>query len=116
MTIVTHELDKIHDSYKRLKYNKLIPCNCDTCKDSQEPYFYFFERLRQFVADKQERIQCQKSYQMVDVLGLIDDVMDRRELLKVEQQIGGNFLLNSSETRKENIVVTVNNVIQPSKQ
>ncbi|MHC0062600.1 COR domain-containing protein [Nostoc sp. UIC 10890] len=116
MTIVTHELDKIHDSYQRLKYNKLIPCNCDTCKDSQEPHFYPFEILRQFVADRQERIQCQKSYQMVNVLGLIDDVMDRKELLKAEQQMGGDFLPNSSETRRENVVVTINNVIQPSKQ
>ncbi|MCC5629271.1 leucine-rich repeat domain-containing protein [Nostoc sphaeroides CHAB 2801] len=116
MTIVTHEFDKIHDSYQRLKYNKLIPCNCHTCKDSQEPHFYFFEILRQFVADKQEGIQCQKSYQMVDVLGLIDDVMNRRELLKAEQQMGGDFLPNPSETRRENVVVTINNVIQPSKQ
>ncbi|MEH2082643.1 MAG: COR domain-containing protein [Nostoc sp.] len=116
MTIVTHELDKIHDSYQRLKYNKLIPCNCHTCKDSQEPHFYFFERLRQFVADKQEGIQCQKSYQMVDVLGLIDDVMDKREFLKAEQHKSGDFLPNPSETRRENVVVTINNVIQPSKQ
>ncbi|MHC5761248.1 COR domain-containing protein [Nostoc sp.] len=116
MTIVTHELDKIHDSYKQLKYNKLIPCNCHICKDSQEPHFYPFEILRQFVADRQEVIQCQKSYQMVDVLGLIDDVMNRRELLKAEQQMGGDFLLNPSETIRENIVVTINNVIQPSKQ
>ncbi|WP_334971728.1 COR domain-containing protein [Nostoc sp.] len=78
MTIVTHELDKIHNSYKRLKYNKLIPCNCHiTCKDSQEPHFYPFEILRQFVADKQEVIQCQKSYQLVNVLGLIDDVIEK---------------------------------------
>jgi internalin A len=116
MTIVTHELDRIHDSYKRLKYNKLIPCNCNTCKDRQEPYFHEFEILRQFVADKQEGIQCPKSYQKVDVLDLIDDVMDTRELRQVEQQMGKDFLPNSSEIRKENIVVTINNVIQPSKQ
>ncbi|MEA5627555.1 COR domain-containing protein [Nostoc sp. UHCC 0251] len=86
MTIVTHELDKIHESYKRLKYNKLIPCNCETCKDRQEPHFYPFEILRKFVADKQKCIQCQKSYQMVDVLSLIDDVIDRgKERLLVEQ-------------------------------
>ena len=28
MTIVTHEIDKIHNVYKRLKCSKLIPCNC----------------------------------------------------------------------------------------
>ncbi|NEU82354.1 COR domain-containing protein, partial [Nostoc sp. UIC 10630] len=76
MIIVTHELDKIHDSYQRLKYKKLIPCNCATCKNSQEPHFYLFEVLRTFLADKQERIQCQKSYQLVSILELLDTFLD----------------------------------------
>ncbi|WP_375469323.1 COR domain-containing protein [uncultured Nostoc sp.] len=85
MTNVIYELDKIHKSYKRLKYNKLIPCNCHTCKDNQEPHFYSFEVLRKYEHDRQERIQCQKSYQMVDVSSLINDVIDRDvEQLDVE--------------------------------
>ena len=78
MTIVTHEIDKINKSYKRLKYQKLIPCNCSICKDNQSPYFYDFQILRKFLADGQKAIQCQKSYEMVDVLGLIDDVESRQ--------------------------------------
>ncbi|MEA2176586.1 MAG: hypothetical protein QOD00_4178 [Blastocatellia bacterium] len=80
LTAVTYEFDKIHESYRRLKYSKLIPCNCVKCKDSQDPHFYPFEVLLQFIEDGQERIQCQKSYQMVDVRGLIDDVVDKRRL------------------------------------
>ncbi|MHC5775011.1 COR domain-containing protein [Nostoc sp.] len=114
MTIVTHELDKIHAFYKRLKYNKLIRCNCHTCKDSQEPHFYSFEILRQFVADKQERIQCQKSYQMVEVLSLIDNVIDRgKQRLFVEQlgvevnppqspQIPSNIYFNLNQVQEQN--------------
>ena len=79
MTIVTYELDEIHASYKRLKYSKLIPCNCAKCKNSREPHFYPLEILRQFMDDREERIQCQKSYKMVDVRGLVDDVLERRE-------------------------------------
>ncbi|MBC1218689.1 leucine-rich repeat domain-containing protein [Nostoc sp. UCD121] len=101
MTIVTHELDKIHDSYKRLKYNKLIPCNCVTCKDNQEPHFYPFEILRQFVADKQERIQCQKSYQMVDVLGLIDDVIDKNKERLLVEQLGVEVFISYSHQDQE---------------
>jgi internalin A len=85
MTIVTYELDKIHASYSRLKYSKLIPCNCTICKGSQEPYFYPFEVLRQFTKDSQYRIQCQKSYQMVDVRSLIDDVVDINRSLEQEK-------------------------------
>ncbi|MCP4352817.1 MAG: leucine-rich repeat protein [Desulfobacterales bacterium] len=102
MTIVTYELDKIHDSYNRLKYNKWIPCNCVTCKDSQEPYFYPLITLRKFTADRQERIQCQNSYQMVDVLGLIDDVLDRRQFLEQENRKSQGVIIRGDI---ENLVI-----------
>jgi len=82
LTILTYELDKIHRRYPRLKYDKLIPCNCSKCKKSRDPHFYPFEVLRRFIEDHQQNIQCQKSYQMVSVLGLIDDVMSKFELNK----------------------------------
>lgn len=82
MTIVTYELDKIHGSYDRLKFNKLIPCNCEQCSSSQEPYFYSFDILKKFLGDEQKEIQCQRSYSMVRVRGLIDDVIDEIQLYK----------------------------------
>ena len=76
MTIVTERLDEVHDSYKRLKYSKLIPCNCQNCKPSQDPHFYDFEVLRNFAADG-DKIQCQKSRKMVDARNLIGDVIGK---------------------------------------
>jgi internalin A len=78
LTIVTYELDKIHAAYNRLKYDKLIPCNCALCKASQEPHFYPFEVLRKFTEDRRDQIQCHQSYEMVNVWGLIDDSVGRR--------------------------------------
>jgi len=88
MTNVSWELDKIHSSYKRLRYSKLIPCNCANCKDSQEPHFYRFESLKKRVTDQKLEVECDKSYEMVDVLGLIDDVIDRKQLLEEEKKKG----------------------------
>ncbi|MEH2404990.1 COR domain-containing protein [Nostoc sp.] len=86
MTIVTHELDKIHDSYQRLKYNKLIPCNCETCKNSQEPHFYKLENLKNRLAKQKYDVECDINYEKVNILSLIDDVIDRdKERLFVEQ-------------------------------
>ncbi|BBC27036.1 COR domain-containing protein [Pseudanabaena sp. ABRG5-3] len=82
LTVVTHELDKIHNSYKRLadKYQKLIPCNCNTCGGSQNPHFYPFDTLQEFLSDRQLEIQCQKKpYKMVNVRGLLDDIGDTGE-------------------------------------
>jgi len=78
MAIVIYELDKVHALYRRLKYSQLIPCNRSTCKDSQEPHFYPYDILRKFTEDRQDYIQCFKSYEKVNVWGLIDDVIDRR--------------------------------------
>ncbi|MEH2105657.1 COR domain-containing protein [Nostoc sp.] len=86
MAIVTYELDKIHDSYKRLKYNKLIPCNCFTCKYSQEPHFYKLENLRDRIAKQKYDVECDISYEKANVLSLIDDVIDSgKEGFFVEQ-------------------------------
>lgn len=74
LTTIRYELEKIHSSYERLKSKTLVPCNCPTCKGSQTPYFYPLEVLHKFLDDKQNQIQCQISYQMVNVRGLVDDI------------------------------------------
>ncbi|MEM1256254.1 MAG: COR domain-containing protein [Cyanobacteria bacterium P01_H01_bin.21] len=77
LSAITHELEKIHRSYERLKYKTLIPCNCKPCKDSQTPYDYPYQRLQKFLGDGQYQIQCQESYIMVDVRRLLDDILYR---------------------------------------
>ena len=82
LTVVTHELDKIHNSYKRLadKYQKLIPCNCNTCKGSQNPHFYEFTNLKRRYANRKYTVECDISYEDVNVLSLIDDVGEKPNL------------------------------------
>jgi internalin A len=100
MTIVTYELDKIHKTYQRLKYSTLIPCNCPTCKDSQEPYFYPYEELRDFQENGKNEIQCRKKpYEMVNVMKLIDDVIDRTQFAKEELKLpSGNATIQQSQS------------------
>jgi len=74
LAIAMFQLDQIHASFRRLKYEKWIPCNCSDCRAVQEPYFYRYDILQKFIEDKQEQIQCQHSYNMVDVRGLLLDV------------------------------------------
>lgn len=107
MTIVTYELDKIHTTYNRLKYNKLIPCNCAICRQEQEPHFYPYEILQKFKEDRQDHIQCSQSYQMVDVRKLIDDVVSdfqealhQKKTAKVEsKEIFDVFLSHNSKDK-----------------
>ncbi|WP_375472488.1 COR domain-containing protein, partial [uncultured Nostoc sp.] len=75
LAVIIHELEKIHNSYERLQYQTLVPCNCESCKDSQTPHFYRRDVLYKFQENNRDQIQCQDSGDMVDVRRLIDDVL-----------------------------------------
>jgi internalin A len=103
LAIIRHKFNEIHDSYnsqddrlnkvQRLKYNTLVPCNCIVnCKNSQDPYFYPLDRLHKCL-DAKKDIQCQNSFEMVNVRALIDDSVfeqppstDSRKLRSEQQQ------------------------------
>ncbi|BAY78185.1 Miro domain-containing protein [Nostoc linckia NIES-25] len=74
LTVITHEMEKIHNSYERLQYQTLVPCNCDKCKDSQTPYSFPLNELYEFRDAGDYQIQCRKGRLVVDVRRLIDDV------------------------------------------
>ena len=87
MTIVTHELDKINNSYDKLNYQKLIPCNCEVCKNSQNPHAYKFNKLLERIANNQLTIQCENPpYHEVQVLSLIDNTIDLKQFIYQYQQ------------------------------
>ncbi|MEQ9001383.1 MAG: COR domain-containing protein [Coleofasciculus sp. B1-GNL1-01] len=74
LAVITHELEKIHASYERLRYTTLVPCNCSECLGSPHPYSYRLDNLRKRLNAGRYEIECDNSYQMVDVRRLIDDV------------------------------------------
>jgi internalin A len=77
LTVINHEIDKINDSYDRIRYQTLIPCNCSTCDGSQDPYFYNLEALRKRIANRKQTVECDKPpYEDVRVRSLIDDITD----------------------------------------
>ncbi len=110
LTIIRHELRQIHDAYKRLKYDELVRCNCSTCKDSQEPHFYPVAVLMEFRANNQLEIQCQKKpYNMINVMGLLGDVIDLSKLserdLSPSIYVQGNYYGGDTKMTKINQTV-----------
>ena len=86
LEVITDQLDEIHASFNQLKVKKLIPCNCDVCKDSQTPHFYDLHKLRERLANRKDDIECDKPpYNEVNILSLIDDVFGRDNSFKQEQ-------------------------------
>ncbi|MEB3191813.1 MAG: COR domain-containing protein [Snowella sp.] len=87
LEVITDQLDEIHDSFKQLRVKKLIPCNCDVCKDNQNPHFYDLNKLRERLANRKDNIECDKPpYNQVNILSLIDDIGNRDKLIYASKE------------------------------
>lgn len=109
LVCVTHELDKIHESYKQLKFDKLIPCNCSVCQNQQNPHFYKFDNLRNRIAKHKYDVECDISFEKVNVLNLIDDVMDTNQLNREEEEIQKSHITNIYTNQINNLQLNQGN-------
>ncbi|MBW4593800.1 MAG: leucine-rich repeat domain-containing protein [Brasilonema angustatum HA4187-MV1] len=87
LAVVTHELEKIHQSFKRLKPEIFVPCNCQSCQGSQTPYAYPLDALQKRLKAGRKQIECENSFQMVDVRKLIDDVMEQTSGAQLQREL-----------------------------
>ncbi|MCP4348971.1 MAG: GTPase, partial [Desulfobacterales bacterium] len=94
MTIITEQFDQINAQYEKMKWEKLIPCNCVECKTEENPYFYEYKDLKRRIEKGRQEVECGISYEKLNVLGLIDDVIDRQYFLRQIQKEGENFQVN----------------------
>ncbi|MCB0014396.1 MAG: hypothetical protein KDE34_20925, partial [Anaerolineales bacterium] len=73
MTIV-RTLDELHRGFPKLRYDRLLPCNCTRCASSEDPHFFVLENLQERLAYSREDIECGKPpYEKVYIRNLIDD-------------------------------------------
>jgi internalin A len=110
LTRIRHEFDKIHNSYEKLRYQELIPCNCPTCKGSQNPHAYVLKKLQERLENKTYEIECdQKPYYKVTVPSLIDDVIGEYLISKlfskdleetIAKNIQNNYFYDNSKQEK----------------
>ncbi|MDJ0515053.1 MAG: hypothetical protein QNJ74_01935 [Trichodesmium sp. MO_231.B1] len=55
----------------------IIPCNCANCKNSQNPHFYKYDKLKGWISNGRLKDNCDNyPYDEVDIRSLIDDVID----------------------------------------
>lgn len=73
LAIVDDQLERIHNTFSRLKYEKFLPCNCFICRDRTDPYLFKLGELKDF-ATTQDSIQCRISRGLVNAGELIRDV------------------------------------------
>ena len=72
--VIDEQLERLHASFPRLKYERYLPCPCKECSAKPEPYGFPLETLVK-VADKNKEIQCHESLEMVDATRLVIELL-----------------------------------------
>lgn len=74
LTIMAEEVDRLNSTYHNLQVKKLVPCNCSECHHDTEPYFHAYDKLLRARERGRATVQCERSFEDVNVLRLIDNV------------------------------------------
>lgn len=90
LNIIIYHFDKILKPFTKLSHEKLVPCNCDTCKFSNDPHFYEYTELLERQENKKKTIECRKKpYLDVEISELLYGInfTELRSLLINEKYI-----------------------------
>ena len=80
LSVIAADLDALNDSFQGLKdkVDKRIPCNCKICAAAAVPEFFDQKALLKRKQDNRLKVECPRSYELVDVLELLDGMkLDR---------------------------------------
>jgi len=69
---IIYHFDNVLKPFTKLKHEKLVPCNCDTCVTNRKPTFYSYSKLQDKFDNNKKTIECeQKPYLDVDIKTLL---------------------------------------------
>lgn len=71
---IVRTLDDLHRSFPKLRYDKLVPCNCLGCVAAPMPHFFRLGKLLERLQNRRETIECDNPpYAKVEIRSLVDD-------------------------------------------
>ena len=82
LTIVAEHFDLLNKGYEGIECDKMVPCNCKTCRGNNKPHFYTYFDLNRRRELNKRTVECPVSYDQVNVQGLLDDVFVTRSDVK----------------------------------
>jgi len=74
LAIIRFNINDIIKPFKKLDYKELVPCNCSVCSNNINPNFYKYQDLIRRLEHKKERIECELSFETVNINKLLGDL------------------------------------------
>ncbi len=72
LIVIVEEFDKLHASLLKIKVEKLIPCVCNKCVSSEEPYLYKYSDLTILSQNGKSTVQCKYSFEDVEIINMLE--------------------------------------------
>jgi internalin A len=120
MTIIINDFDKINDNYFNLKTEKLVPCNCQRCKQSASPCFFKISELERRIEYNKREIECPISFEVVKVSKLIEAVLDvereKKDANSIQSKEAGISIFFSYAKEDIEMMNEINKFLTPLKR
>ena len=72
LEIIRKNIKEIHDSFKELKPDEMVPCICEACMQKATPFFYRYRHLKKCEEKQIPTVLCEVSYENVSVSSLLE--------------------------------------------
>ncbi len=73
--LIRQHIREINTGFHGLQVEEMVPCNCETCRNSETPFLYEHTNLQKYLRQfKRATIVCNDSGAEIAVRGLLDDV------------------------------------------
>ncbi len=108
--IINNEFDKLLEPYKKLHYEKLVPCICSECKTSKSPFFYKYSNLIKRKEKGKATVECGISYENINITRLLGDI----EMKNIK--IDGNANIVIQDIQRTNIKLDFDNYRKKQKE
>ncbi len=102
LTIIRLKFKEILKPFKKLNYEELVPCNCTKCCTLQDPNYYDYKLLQEYIDEKAPEIQCKYLKRNVSIQQILDNIIIDKEINRIADTMKSNkiFISYSSADRK----------------
>lgn len=104
LAIIRNELKNIHSDFNMSEtkdFIEKIPCNCNICERSSEPYYFRYDVLKNFISKDKNIIDCHISAQSIDIIKLISGYT----LIKPTKKLIYEILSAASQLQGQNQII-----------
>lgn len=103
LSVIRREIEQIHKTQNYPEVEEMIPCICKECKKNKSGYFHSFRRLVKASAKGKRTIECQHSFDDVDIKLLLGIVNKSKPIPTYKSlYIQGDYIENNHNMEIQN--------------